>query len=76
MSFFDPEKIPGFGKIYGIVERIVIVLEKLAENTTIREQFKETGVINAGFSIYDYEVKFTVTDKNKTAIPAEIEEVK
>lgn len=75
MSFFDPEKIPGFGKIFGIVERVVIVLEKLADNTTIREQFRETGVINAGFQIYDYEVKFTVTDKNKTAIPADISEV-
>jgi len=75
MSFFDLEKIPGFGKIYGIVERLITVLEKLAENTTIREQFRDTGVINAGFSIYDYEVKFTVTDMKKTAIPAEIEEV-
>lgn len=67
------DSIPGFGKILSMVERVVSVAEKLADNTDIREQFAETGVLKAGFTVYDYRVDFVVTDHRKTTIPAEVE---
>lgn len=70
---FPLDSIPGFGKIVGIAERVVAVAEKLADNTDIREQFAETGVLKAGFTVYDYRVDFVVTDHRKTTIPAEVE---
>lgn len=70
---FGMDSIPGFGKIIGIAERCVKVAETLVNNTDIMEQFKASGILKAGFSVYDYRVDFTVLDKRKNTIPAEVE---
>ncbi|MBO5003363.1 hypothetical protein J6C36_03755 [Methanocorpusculaceae archaeon] len=70
---FGVDGIPGFGKIIGIAERCVKVGETLVNNTDIMEQFKASGILKAGFSVYDYRVDFTVLDKRKNTIPAEVE---
>ena len=65
--------IPGFGKIIGIAERCVKVAETLVNNTDIMEQFKASGILKAGFSVYDYRVDFVVLDKRKNTLTAEVE---
>ena len=70
---FGLDSIPGFGKITAIVERVISVMEKLADNTDIREQFAETGILKAGFTCYDYRVDFVIMDRRKNTIPADVE---
>jgi len=66
-------EIPGLGKIIGIAERCVKVAETLVSNTDIMEQFQASGILKAGFSVYDYRVDFTVLDKRKNTLTAEVE---
>lgn len=55
--------------------KIVGVLERLTTDTNIKDEFKRNGIINGTFSLGDYSVEFTVRDKKKSAIPAEVENV-
>lgn len=71
-NLFD--NIPGFSRIVEIVEKVINLLSTFAENTDIKERFQRTGKVSASFTVESYEVKFTIEDKRKTAIPADIEE--
>lgn len=55
--------------------KIVGVLERLTTDTDIKDEFKKHGLIKGTFTLADYGVEFTVYDKKKTAIPAEVEKV-
>ena len=57
-----------------IVEKVISLLTAFAENTDIKEKFLRTGKVSASFSVESYEVKFTIEDKRKTAIPADVKE--
>jgi len=69
------DNIPEVGNIINVGSRIMELLNKMLENTDIKEHFKQTGIINAGFNVYDYSVKFTIEDKRKTTINAEVQDV-
>ena len=55
--------------------KIVGVLERLTTDTDIKEEFREKGLIKGTFTLGEYGVEFTVYDKKKSAIPAEVENV-
>ena len=74
MGAFRFDKIPGFSRIVEIVEKVISLLTAFAENTDIKEKFLRTGKVSASFSVESYEVKFTIEDKRKTAIPADVKE--
>ena len=52
--------------------RIVAVLERLTTNAQIKEEFVRTGKVSGSFSVSDYLIEFTVKDKKRTAIPADV----
>ena len=75
MSILD--SIPGVGDIVKIGTKALDVLNKILDNTGIRNKFRETGRVNGVVSIYDYKVTFLVEDlkrKNATAIEGEVVE--
>ena len=74
MGPFGFDKISGFSRIVEIVEKVISLLTAFAENTDIKEKFLRTGKVSASFSVESYEVKFTIEDKRKTAIPADVKE--
>lgn len=55
--------------------KIVGVLERLTTDTDIKAEFRERGFIKGTFTLGDYGVEFTVCDRKKTAILAEVENV-
>ena len=64
--------IDGIGDALKLGTKITNVMEKLLTDTSIREEFRRAGHIAGVFSLGDYQVDFTVT--NKAFIPdAEIE---
>ena len=74
MGLFGFDNIPGFSRIMENAEKVISLLTAFAENTGVKAKFQDTGKVSASFTIESYEVKFTIEDKRKTAIPADIKE--
>lgn len=64
--------IDGIGDALKLGTKITNVLEKLLTDTRIRERFEKEGRVSGLFSICDYQVDFTITDRSRI-IEAEIE---
>jgi len=67
--------IAGIGDALKLGNRIVSVLERLSTDPDVKRKLQTDGKYLGGFTIGDYEVKFDIIDRKKTAIPAKIEEV-
>lgn len=69
-----------FGEIAGLADalkignKLVGILDRLTSDTRVKAEFEETGKIEGTFSLGDYHIVFTVSDKMRTT-KAEVTEV-
>jgi hypothetical protein len=66
--------IAGIGDALKLGNRIVTILERLSSDPEVKRKLQTDGKYLGGFTIGDFEIKFDIIDRKKTAIPAEIEE--
>lgn len=66
-------EIAGIGDALKLGNRIVTILERLSTDPDVKRKLQTDGKYLGGFTIGDYEVKFDIIDRKKTAIPVEIE---
>jgi len=68
-------EIAGIGDALKLGNRIVTILERLSTDPDVKRKLQTDGKYLGGFTIGDYEIKFDIIDRKKTAIPAEIDGV-
>jgi len=67
-------EIAGIGDALKLGNRIVGILERLSSDPEVKRKLQTDGKYLGGFTIGDYEIKFDIIDRKKTAIPVEIKE--
>jgi len=67
-----------FGDLAGISDalklgnRVVNILDRLTSDPDVKRKLQTDGKYLGGFTIGNYEIKFDIIDRKKTALPAEI----
>ena len=68
-------EIAGIGDALKLGKRLVAVLERLSTDPDVKRKIQTNGRYSGELTLGQLKIEFDIVDMEKTAIPAEIEEV-